>query len=367
MTDQPPVLALRGVTVGYGGAPVVNDVSVTVAAHEGLAILGPSGSGKTTLLYAVAGFLEPTVGEIAIRGRQVLGGGRSQPPEARRVGFVFQHYALWPHLSALETVAYPLRRAGRSRAEAAAAARELLVRLSIGHLADRRPSQLSGGEQQRVGLARALAREPDVYLLDEPTAHLDTVLKAALQDELASGRRQRPAATIYATHDVAEAMAVADRVALLRGGAIVQVGTPVEVYSAPVDRWAAELTGPASTLAAEIVGIERGAATIRLGDRIARVTCDGLLPPAGPVALLVRPDWASVGLGDLPGTVRSVRYRGTHTDYEIVTAGGFVTVRDPGPPRLADGAEASWQLHRVWPLAGGRTGTPHVPPASGLA
>ena len=351
-------LELRGVSVAYDGAEVVRDVSLHVAPSEGVAILGPSGSGKTTLLYTVAGFLEPMAGQVAIRGRVVAGGERSVPPEGRRVGVVFQHYALWPHLSALETVAYPLRRAGHSRTDAAAAARVLLDRLSIGHLADRRPAQLSGGEQQRVGLARALARAPDVYLLDEPTAHLDTVLKAALQDQLAGSRRDHAAGMLYATHDVAEAMAVADRVALLRDGSIVQVGSPVDVYAAPVDRWAAQLTGPASVLHGELIESRAEVAVVRIGTQTVRVAGMEARPPAVPGGLLVRPDWARVGGGELSATVETVWYRGTHTDYRIRTDGGPLTIRDAGPPRLAPGDATVWELHRVWPLPADEPGTP---------
>jgi ABC-type Fe3+/spermidine/putrescine transport system ATPase subunit len=344
-----PVLELRNVSVGYDGTPVVHDVSLAVAADEGVAILGPSGSGKTTLLYAIAGFAEPMSGEIVIRGRSVAGGGRVVPPEDRRVGVVFQHFALWPHLSALDTVAYPLRRRGLSRAEAGMAAAELLGQLSIGHLAGRRPAQLSGGEQQRVGLARALARAPDVYLLDEPTAHLDTALKAALQTALASSGRGAGVATLYATHDVAEAMAVADRVALMRDGRLVQVGAPVDVYRRPLDRWAAELTGPASVLSGVVVEADGSSAVADIGGRRLRVACDGPVPPAAR-QLLVRPDWLALGAGELSGRVVASWYRGTHTDYRVSIGSDSVLVRDPGPPRLAAGETTSLTLHRVWPL-----------------
>ncbi|HSM38029.1 MAG TPA: ABC transporter ATP-binding protein [Candidatus Limnocylindrales bacterium] len=342
-----PVLELRDIAVGYGPAPVLSGVSLSAAAGETLALLGPSGSGKTSLLFAVAGFIEPMSGEILIRGRAVVGaGGRSLPPEQRRVGVVFQNYALWPHLDALETVAYPLRRRGLSRADAAVEALSLLSRLGIAQLAGRRPSQLSGGEQQRVGLARALARAPDVYLHDEPTAHLDTALKSALQEELRGGRGD--AATLYATHDVGEAMAVADRVALLRDGGIAQVGTPAQVYAEPIDRRSAELTGPASVLVAELSEADGRSACVRIGDRAVRVSCSG--SAAGRTGILVRPDWGRVGEGPLTGRVIGTSYRGTHTDYRIDTGAGELLVRDAGPPRLAPGAEVGWALERAWPM-----------------
>ena len=344
------VLQLQDVSVGYGGAPVVSEVTLEIGAGEGVALLGPSGSGKTSLLFAVAGFIEPLSGRIMIRGRMVAGNGRSMPPEQRRVGVVFQNNALWPHLDALQTVAYPLRRRGLSRTEAGAEARGLLARLGIGHLAARRPSQLSGGEQQRVGLARALARAPDVYLLDEPTAHLDTALRSVLQEELTGGSRRPEVATLYATHDVGEAMAVADRVALLRDGRIRQVGTPVQVYEQPVDRWSAALTGPASVLRAELSEIDGQTACVRIGDRTVRVGCQASPGDQPPGAVLIRPDWARLGDGPLAGRVTGAWYRGTHTDYRIETDGGSLLVREAGPPRLTLGASTGWDLIRAWPM-----------------
>ena len=243
--DAPePVLVARAVGVAYGTTTVLRAVDLEIAAGETVALLGPSGSGKTTLLYAIAGFLPVTQGRIELGGRLVSAPGESLPPERRSVGMVFQHYGLWPHLDALDSVAYPLRRSGLGKDAARAEALELLRQLRIERLASRHPAELSGGEQQRVGLARALARRPALYLLDEPTAHLDTALKADLQAELALRMRTDGAAALHATHDVDEALAVADRVVLLRDGEIVQVGRPTEVYAQPVDAWAATHDGP---------------------------------------------------------------------------------------------------------------------------
>ncbi|MEJ7743773.1 MAG: ABC transporter ATP-binding protein [Nocardioidaceae bacterium] len=161
---------------------------------------------------------------------------------------VFQSYALWPHLTALDTVAYPLRRNGAKRRTAREEALDILGRLRIAHLADRRPAELSGGEQQRVGLARALARQASLYLFDEPTAHLDTHVRGVFLDELVVRREASGAGGLYATHDAEEALGLADRVALLNAGRLVQLGTPQQVYAEPVDVWAARLTGPTSVL-----------------------------------------------------------------------------------------------------------------------
>lgn len=357
--QQPPALECTGLTVRHGGVSVLDQVQLTVGNGQVLALLGPSGAGKSTLLYAVAGFLRPTAGTISLAGRLVSGQRVQVPPERRSVGMLFQGYALWPHLSARDTVAYPLRRAGRSAAEARSAADALLTRLGTAGLADRRPEALSGGEQQRVALARALARDADLYLFDEPTAHLDSALRARVLDEVAERRAATGAAAVYATHDATEALAVADVVALLRGGRIVQCAPPQVAYAEPVDRWVAELTGPASVLSVVVDDVRAGSVRLAVGG-IAAAVAGGAAGDSQPgrgrvVAALVRPDWATLG-GPFPGRVRRVRYRGPHSDYQLETAAGEVTVRAAGPPSLAEGSPTGWSLSRVWLLAGGVSG-----------
>jgi ABC-type Fe3+/spermidine/putrescine transport system ATPase subunit len=343
-------LSATGVAAGYGGTPVITGLDIDVAAGEVLALLGPSGSGKTTFLAAVAGFLHLAAGELRIAGQLVAAPGVHVPPERRGVGVVFQSYALWPHLSALDNVAYPIRRRGASATAARADAGAILERLGIAALAGRRPAELSGGEQQRVGLGRALAREARLYLFDEPTAHLDAPLRTRLQDELAEHRRRTGAAAVYATHDTAEALALADRVALLRLGRVIQQGTPTEVYERPVDLWAAQLTGPASVLDVRVVAGD-GRPRIALGDQVTEVPVEPAADAeAGVVSVLVRPDWAHLG-GPLAARVSSVAYRGTHTDYQLETPGGTVELRSPGAPTAARGAAVGWTLERAWALA----------------
>jgi ABC-type Fe3+/spermidine/putrescine transport system ATPase subunit len=342
-----PVLDVRGLCVAYDATRVLDGVDLGVSPGETLVVLGPSGSGKTTLLHAVAGFLPVAGGEIRIDGRLVSSSRTLVPPERREVAVVFQNYALWPHLTALETVAYPLRRRGYAANEARRRAAELLSRMGVAGLAERRPAELSGGEQQRVGVARALAREASLVLLDEPTAHLDTPLRAALTAELTERRRQSGAAAVHATHDVTEALAIADRVALLRAGAVVQVGTPREIYEQPADLWAARLSGPASVLDGTLLDAAH-ADVLGLA-----VPLPGLSATSGTgerVAILVRPDWASLG-GSLSGRVSGVWFRGPHTDYRIETAAGALELREPGPPRAGVGEEVGWTLRRGWPTA----------------
>ncbi|MGQ0607275.1 MAG: ABC transporter ATP-binding protein [Chloroflexota bacterium] len=340
MTVRSVTLECRDLDLAYDGrASVVTGFTLEVAAGESVALLGPSGSGKTTILSGIAGFIDPLGGEIRLGGRTVATPGRSLAPEQRRVGVVFQHSALWPHLTAVESVAFPMQRQGVARGRAHADALALLDRLGLADLADRRPAQLSGGEQQRVGLARAIAREPDLFLFDEPTAHLDTPLRVALQEELAERRAHTGTAALTATHDVAEALAAADRVVILREGRLIQVGTPLQVYEQPADTWAARLTGPASVLDAAL-----------LNDTVARVEGPVSRTGAGGQEVLVRPDWASFG-GELTGRVVSVWFRGPHTDYRLATEHGQVEIREAGPPRVSVGSTTDWRLHRAWRFA----------------
>jgi ABC-type Fe3+/spermidine/putrescine transport system ATPase subunit len=350
LAQRAPIVEARGVAVGYDRTLVVDRLDLSVAAGEMVVLLGPSGSGKTTILAAIAGFVPIRSGELRIAGRLVAGPGRHEPPERRDVAVVFQASALWPHLSAVDTVAYPLRRRGVSAADARREGAAILERFGIAHLAERRPAEMSGGEQQRVGLGRAVARGAALHLFDEPTAHLDGPLRDRLLEEIATTRRAAGAAGIYATHDTAEALAIADRVALVREGRLVQVGSPLEVYEAPADGWAARLTGPASELEAVVAGRVGELAEIDLGGVRVRAALSGDGAAPGPGRLLVRPDWASLG-GPLPGRVSAVRFRGSHTDIDLATAAGPLTIRRPGPPSVGIGDDPGWTLARARAIA----------------
>jgi ABC-type Fe3+/spermidine/putrescine transport system ATPase subunit len=348
-----PALECDRVGVSYGSQQILQEIDLALPAGEILAVLGPSGSGKTTLLHAVAGFTALQAGTVRVGGRTVAGPGHQVPVHRRDVGMMFQHYALWPHMLVIDVVAYPLRRQGQSRMRARGYARALLAQLEIGELAWRYPDQLSGGQQQRVGLARALARDPRLYLFDEPTAHLDAHLRMIFQQEVAARCRAAGAAALYATHDAEEAFGLADRVALLRAGRLLQIGSPSQVYQRPVDAWSARLTGPAASLRATAARLGEELLRIRIGDVDLDVpggARDGLLTGASvPVTLLVRPDWAELD-GPLPATVRNVRYQGPHTDHLLETPGGVVIVRAPGPPRRVAGEHTGWRLRRAWAL-----------------
>ena len=319
-------LQLRGLCVAYGTVAALSEVDLSVAPGEVLALLGPSGSGKSTLLHTVAGFHPPKSGEVWLSGRRVSSPTSSVPPERRDLAMVFQNYALWPHLSALDTVAYPARRRGESRARAREQAMVILKRLNVGHLSGRHPAELSGGEQQRVGLARALARQASLYLFDEPTAHLDTHVRGVFLEELVTRQRDTGAAAVYAAHDAEETLGLADRVALLAAGRVLQVGSPEQVYSEPVDLLAAQLTGPASVLTV----------------------------PNGSGQVLVRPEWVALS-GVRPARIRDVWFRGPHSDYLLDTDQGRLLVRESGPPAHRRDDQVTWNLRRFWPLPPGQT------------
>lgn len=340
------ILECSNVTVRYGDVVAVDSLDLSLSAGETLAILGPSGSGKTSLLYAIAGLLDIASGSIELDSNVVSALGQNVRPELRRVGLVFQNYALWPHMAAVDIVAYPLRRAGIGKVDARARATQILGTVGIDDLASRRPSELSGGQQQRVGLARAIARDALIYLFDEPTAHLDASAKIGTIEEIRRRTDETGAAAIYATHDSAEALAIADRVALMRAGRIVQIDTAASVYERPIDLDAAILTGPASALRVvssgplgndirlDVAGVEVLAST-DVADR------------TGDVNLLVRPEWVTLG-GAITGEVLEVRFTGPHTDYRILTRAGALSARVAGPPRLRVGEETGVTVERGW-------------------
>src|SRR5918999_1483819 len=237
------MIRLQGATKRFGSVVAVDDASLCIARGEVVAILGPSGCGKTTLLRVIAGFERPDSGTVEVAGRTVAGAGAWVPPEHRRIGMVFQDYALFPHLTVAENIGFGLPR--RARAERV---RELLSAVGLDGLERRYPHELSGGQQQRVALARALAPAPELVLLDEPWSNVDPFLRETLRAEVSEIIRPLGVTAVLVTHDREEAFSVADRVALMRDGAIVQEGTAEELYFAPSSRWAAEFVGAPNVL-----------------------------------------------------------------------------------------------------------------------
>jgi ABC-type sugar transport system ATPase subunit len=265
-------LSLEDVRVAHGTHEVLHGVDLTVARDELLVVLGPSGAGKSTLLRAVAGLTPVSAGRVSIRERDVTG----LRPGRRNVAMVFQSYALFPHLTAAENIAFGLIVRDVPKVEVAERTRRAATTVGCGHLLDRRPGQLSGGERQRVALARALVREPDVFLLDEPLSNLDAELRVEMRAELKALHTRVGGAMLHVTHDQVEALVLGDRIAVLRDGLIEQVGTPDDIWGAPATTFVARFVGspPMNLLPADgplpglaapgtLVGIRPGA--LRLG------------------------------------------------------------------------------------------------------
>ena len=283
----------------FGAAIAVDDVSLAVRAGEFVALLGASGCGKTTLLRIAAGFTAPDSGRVVLDGRDAT----ALPPGARGMGFVFQSYALFPTKTAAQNIGFPLRVAGRGQRELTARVAEVAELCGIAGLLDRYPHELSGGQQQRVALARAVAPAPRLLLLDEPLAALDARIRQRLRDEIRGLTDRLGMTALYVTHDQEEALAIADRIVVMRDGRIEQQGAPEEVYLRPASRFVAEFVGQATLLEAEAAG------GVPRAEGIAWPAEPGV--PDGHCLLVVRPaDLAADPAGPLRGEVESARFLG---------------------------------------------------------
>jgi len=280
-------LRLRKVVKSYDGkSNAVDDVSIDIERGEFVTFLGPSGSGKTTTLLMIAGFEYPTSGVIELDGRDLV---LSKPYE-RNIGMVFQNYALFPHMTAAKNVVFPLKMRRFPRADIQARAERMLELVGLRRFADRYPRELSGGQQQRVALARGLVFNPDVLLLDEPLGALDKNLREQMQVELKRIHREVGITMIYVTHDQTEAMTMSDRVAVFCNGKVEQVGTPLEVYNRPVNRFVGEFIGDSNFFAGRIDASRPGLVELA-GIGPVRITPKGQAPvPAGDVDLMIRPE-----------------------------------------------------------------------------
>jgi ABC-type Fe3+/spermidine/putrescine transport system ATPase subunit len=321
MAQRPPAdsehVRLDRVTKTFGGSPAVVDVTLVVAEGAFTTLLGPSGCGKTTTLRMIAGFYDPDRGEIYVRGRPQ----RGVPPHRRPVSIVFQDYALFPHMTVFDNVAYGLRVRRLAPAVVRQKVGAMLDLLDLGGLAGRYPHELSGGQQQRVALARSLVIEPEVLLMDEPLSNLDAALRVRVRGEIRELQRRLGITTIYVTHDREEALGISDQVAVMYEGRLLQVGTPEDLYFRPGSQHVAGLVGDANFLPGEVAA-QRGS---QLVVRIAGVEMPAAgVPPAGrtAVTVLVRPDWwtpvtAAGHDAGLRGEVRAREFRGQVTRYWV--------------------------------------------------
>lgn len=253
-----PRIEIAGMGKWYGQKEILHDINLVIEPGQFFVLLGPSGSGKSTLLRCLAGIERPSKGSIRFGVRTIEGPGCHIPPERRNLAMVFQDYALWPHLSAEQNVAFALERTGLTSVERLAKARRILNQMGLGKATKRYPGQLSGGEQQRVGLARALVADPEVLLFDEPLSNLDADRREKLRVDIGVMVRQQGASAVYITHDQAEAFALADVIGVLNSGRLVQVGSPEEIYRRPANEFVARFTGLAGELSGKVKGFGVG-------------------------------------------------------------------------------------------------------------
>ena len=312
-------LSLAGVTRRFGGRPAVDTLSLDVQRGELLALVGASGSGKTTTLRIIAGHETPDEGRVLLDGRDIT----ALPPRQRGFGMVFQHYALFPHMSVGENVAFGLEARSIPKAERRARAEQALSNVGLGGASSRQVQSLSGGEQQRVALARALIIEPNVLLLDEPLSNLDPTLRRTTRDELRAMLHRLGVTAVFVTHDQEDAFAVADRVALLERGRLLQLGRPEELYDRPATRAVAEFIGRATLVPARLNG-DRASVTIGgITREVRAATPDGT--DHGDVRAVLRPDAlemvAPPASGDWPGTIVERRFAGALLAYRVRLAG----------------------------------------------
>ncbi len=317
-----PQLRLEGVTKRFGNVVAVDDVTLEIEHGEVMSILGPSGCGKTTTLRLIAGFLKPDKGRILMGGSDVT----SLPPEKRNVGMVFQNYALWPHMTVFDNIAFGLKIRKMPKEEIKRKVKEVLELVRLEGFESRYPPQLSGGQQQRIALARALALEPQVLLMDEPLSNLDAKLREEMRFEVRELQKKLSITTVYVTHDQAEALAISDRIAVMNRGKIVQVGSPSEIYDNPANQFVASFIGISNFIEGELEAVEGEYGVVRLenGERVTCRLSPNLLSEgrtSGKVLIVVRPEnieLAKEGSENILETkVTRKIYLGNTVDYRV--------------------------------------------------
>jgi len=344
---------LTGITKYFSATRAIDDVSLTIEEGEFFTLLGPSGCGKTTLLRTIAGFHTPEAGEIRFGDRVV----NSIPPHRRETGMVFQNYALFPHLSVYDNVAYGLRARKIPRTETAGRVAEILKSVQLDGLEHRAPSQLSGGQQQRVALARALVISPQILLMDEPLSNLDAKLRVSMREEIRRIQKRLGITTIYVTHDQEEAMAVSDRIAILSRGRLEQVGTPAGIYFRPVSRFAAEFMGGSNLLEFPVVAYDPQTAMITAEAGEQNIQLRGEKPTGRTITVSIRPEWirvvpssASEDQNVLAGRVVSSTFLGSMVRYRVSGPGGQVlTIEVHHPEESGICADGERLLYRIPP------------------
>ena len=336
-------LDLRGIRKSFGSTPVLDDVSLTLESREFIAFLGPSGSGKSTLLRIIAGLESADAGEVWLEGKRI----DQLPPGKRGVAMVFQHYALYPHMSVRENMAFGLRNAGVPKDEIERRVADAARVLEIEPLLERKPAQMSGGQRQRVAIGRALVKHPKLFLLDEPLSNLDAALRLRTRVELAQLKQRVDAAVIMVTHDQAEAMTLADRIVVMNDQRIQQVGPPMEIYSRPANTFVAQFVGsPAMSIApAERIADDGEFAALKLGDGTVTTRVPAAELPKGDLRIGIRPEAVRVGKTGSKAKVELVERLGERTlVYARLTNGQPIIGEDAGDSRVKIGDEVALKI-----------------------
>jgi iron(III) transport system ATP-binding protein len=341
-------VVFQGVTKRFGSAVALDNVSLEIAQGRLCCLLGPSGCGKTTALRLVAGFIEPTAGEIVLGDRVVSSPRRTLPPERRNVSMVFQSYALWPHMTVAENVGYGLMLRKVDRDTIRRKVEDMLATAKLSSLAGRYPGELSGGQQQRVALARALIVEPETLLLDEPLSNLDANLREEMRFEVRRLHDQYRYTTIYVTHDQSEAMTTADLIAVMNHGVIEQLGTPEEIYERPRSEFVARFIGSSNVVTGSVLDEHR----ISLAGAVLRGS-GGSFSPGGPGAISIRQHDIVLDAGEargseenvLPATVTRNVFLGGNRDYIVQAADGTqLRVLAPAGQNIPQGSKVVARL-----------------------
>jgi len=346
-------LALRDVTKHYGSVVAADCVSLDVPRGQFLTLLGPSGSGKTTLLMIIAGFVEPTAGDVLVDGARIT----HLPPEKRNFGMVFQGYALFPHLTVFDNIAFPLKVRGVSRDEASDRIRGALDLVQLVPLAERYPRQLSGGQQQRVALARALVFRPHILLLDEPLSALDKKLRAELQWELKQIHQRVGTTFIYVTHDQEEALSMSDQIAIIREGRIVQAGPPRLLYERPATRFVADFLGKSNFITGRVVAIHGDELVYEVaGCRYVQARGGVLQQVGDEIVVALRPEKVEIrsvarddrGANVIDGKISAWNYHGTSFHVLVETAALGELMVTAAAWRAQVEPEVGRRVHLVW-------------------
>lgn len=336
-----PQVRLDNITKSFGTTQIVRGVDISIDRGEIIALLGPSGCGKTTLLRCISGLEQPTSGEISIGPKKVFSSEEviNEPPEQRKIGLVFQSYALWPHMTVAQNIAYGLHIKGVRKAESAQRVEKILATVGLSGLADRYPSTLSGGQQQRVAVARSLVVENDVILFDEPLSNLDLKLREEMRFELRQLINRIGVTAIFVTHDQSEAMVLADRICLMHGGKLLQVGTPRSVYDEPETRFAMDFLGAANFIEGHFIDDQTlrisSGSTLRIRGRKDQATLVGIRPEK----ILIEPV-GSTSQNALNACITDSVFLGGTTLYRVEAEGLKLQVASPDPD-LAPGSDVT--------------------------